>query len=215
MTDRVLKPIADKEIKAIAQIVGGLDLNNGPWIAGGCARRLWYGLTWKYHDVDVFFPTQSSFDAACLRLNNHITKIEPHGSNELRLEASQRENPYVTEHARTYQIQIGRVSPNIATVQAVCKTWHGSMDAIFNGFDMTVCKFATDGTTLVAAQDAIRDCDANILRSNRELDRSPGASRIVKYSIYGFEPTKDIMINLLESHRNGSLIGELMQNDDY
>ena len=196
-------------------MIGGLDLKNGPWIAGGCARRLWYGLPWKSHDVDLFFPNQSAFNAVCSKLDNQVFRSSEHLLElKTNVELKTNDNPYVTQLARTYQIQIGRVCPNMVKLQAVRKNWYGSMDEIFNGFDITVCKFATDGKTLVATQDAISDCDANVMRSNRELDRAISVNRIIKYSAYGFEPTRDIMANLLESYRNGSLFEE-MQNDEY
>lgn len=207
------KEIFDRDILALSNMVGGLSMESGPWIAGGCARRLWYGLPWKASDVDLFFPDQASFDDACSLLETLHIKTDVIHADGYSTSLLQTKGPTVTENAKTYLVQIGKIYPNIATVQVVCKQWPATVDDLFDNFDLTVCKFASDGRTVVAKPIAVDDCQSMTLRSEPDSNLMPLAGRIVKYSIYGFEPSREIMFNILRSHRNGSLRDEVVNND--
>jgi hypothetical protein len=210
----LFKEVNDHDLRALARMIGGLSMENGPWIAGGCARRLWYDLPWKTADVDVFFPDPNSFDRACTMLDALQTKIDVVLADGYSIKPMKSQSVHVTENAKSYQVQIGRVHPNVVTVQAIRKRWCGSMEDVLDDFDLTVCRFISDGTIVAADATAIADCDAKILRRSPGTSNKISANRVAKYCIYGFEPTRDVMLDILESHRNGTLIEE-SNNDDY
>ena len=67
------------------------NLEEGPWIAGGSARKLWQGKPWRNHDVDFFFRNPKQFCSMIERIHE-FGKVE---------------RTYETQHAITYNIYIG------------------------------------------------------------------------------------------------------------
>lgn len=60
-SDWVSKPITDKRFINLMGRMGNFDMSAGPWIAGGCIRKLWQGKSWVDEDVDLFFPDRETF----------------------------------------------------------------------------------------------------------------------------------------------------------
>jgi hypothetical protein len=53
------KPLTDVKFKQLLEHLPAINMHEGPWITGGCARRLWQGLDWHKGDVDVFFASDT------------------------------------------------------------------------------------------------------------------------------------------------------------
>ena len=189
-------------------MIGPSDLSCGPWIAGGCARRLWFGQPWIDNDVDVFFRSQSDF----ARSRDRLVAIP-------RTEASS--SPYITDavfsietaNASTHTVRIGKAWPYNANVQLIKTAWHPSVTDLFDYFDFTVCRFATDGITIVADRQAIDDCESMVLRRGENTKQRLSCRRVVKYSIYGFNPAPEVMSELLCQYHNQKLTET--GDDDY
>jgi hypothetical protein len=199
----------------IVDIAGGCNLENGPWIAGGCARRLWFGQEWIKRDVDFFFSNKEDFDNAVKTVEKYTSKttqskpISDFGDIMIA-----KSSPKIhTDNASTYEINL-KEDDNVAiTLQLIRKNWHKDLLSLFENFDFTVCQFATDGKTIVAPSYAENDCNLKILRQVESSKRRLSARRVIKYAIYGFEPTRKIMKDLVDRHANKDLLED--GTDDY
>ena len=226
------KSLNDPNLLWIADRIGGCDLKNGPWIAGGVARRLWFDEPWKDADVDVFFPNIESFDYAkdCLK-----KRIVPENTNKIlkplldfgsivvdvltcsSLDSRRKPDAvsvYESKNAITYKIRINKSHQNTCNVQIIRRDWHDSLTSVWKNFDLTACMFATDGKIVVADQQAVLDCKNKILRKNQQTTRNVKLSRVVKYSIYGFDAGADVMSDLLQQYKDGT-ISEVEGSEDY
>jgi hypothetical protein len=67
-------------------------------------------------------------------------------------------------------------------------------------FDLTVCKFATDGKIIVTNSASIRDCVDKRLRRNITTPQKISPFRIIKYGLYGFNADMDILRDLIENY---------------
>lgn len=201
-----------------------VDLELGPWITGGCARKLWFGEDWRTGDVDLFFTDMDAFN----RYGALIDESPPFSINgdmmKLRLHMT-------TTRAKTYIVakdkdssneSIYNVAPKQAattrtmTVQLIKRRFHATLEDVFSDFDFTVCKFATDGKRIVACPDAIRDCEKRLLIFNRTPQQDSvklSPKRVMKYSIlYGFEATSEVMREMIRQHTTGEIHDA---DDDY
>lgn len=205
------KQISIKDLDDIIRIIGGCNLNVGPWIAGGTPRRLWYSEIWKEHDVDIFFPNKLSFEHATTRLEkaayDSIEADHLYPSNTF----ARQQSKFETENAISFKIQLGH-SLNIVKVQAIRCRWYDNLRELWDNFDLSACKFATDGEILLADDDAIEGCDNKILRYNQTTKLPVKASRIMKYALYGFDPDAHIVSKLIEQYHNFELN---ISPDDY
>ena len=213
----VRKEINDRLVSTVADIVGGCDLEKGPWIAGGCARRLWFGQDWVKKDVDFFFSNKEDFNNAVKNVEKHSVDIprenesNSFGDGMLLLRKS---NPKIhTENASTYEINLKEFNNITVTLQLIKKNWHKDLLSLFENFDFTICQFATDGKTVIAPVYAEKDCNLKVLRQLESSKRRISVRRVIKYSMYGFEPSRDIMKDLVDRYANKDLLED--GSDDY
>ncbi len=215
------KRIDDQKLKRLISIIGPCNLETGPWIAGGCARKLWFGEPWDTGDIDLFFPSVESFKRTCDILENIVNEsiVSDHVlDGPYSLKPKQSTSPvHRTENAITYKIQIGRIFPDLVDVQAIRKQWHASLKDVFDSFDFTACRFATDGKLIVADEVSVNDSANKMLRltdgSRSATPKRVGARRVIKYGIYGFCADREIMEELLSQHRRGTILAA--SGDDY
>jgi hypothetical protein len=201
------KDMNDEDLLSISSLIGGCDLEKGPWISGGAARLAWFGQSWHDHDVDLFFPDIERFESARASLLR-MTEIENREvlPNVFSLNPT---NIHETSNAITFTISIPSRPESQARVQIIRRSWHSSLQSMWSYFDFTACKFATDGKTIVADPLAVEDCRNMRLRMNPSCNRTAAAIRTLKYSIYGFEPDASIMAEIIQKHRNGTLMDDV------
>lgn len=223
----VTKNMVDPEFKRLMSVIGQTSMDQGPWIAGGCARRLWFGKDWKAHDVDVFFRNREDHGS----MSEHLTAIvensivsdhsvdELKWSGDLNLAPKSSSPIHRTENAISYKLQIGPIYPNVVSVQLIRKAFYGSISEVLERFDFTACKFATDGKIIIADQKAVEDClesRLTINQSSKILEddtRRLNVRRVIKYCIYGFKPEPAIMKEMVRQHRNLEILQS--GSDDY
>lgn len=224
----ITKPIDDARFTRLLEIAGGCDLNGGPWVAGGAARKLWYGEDWINGDVDVWFSSQSQFDRANQLLTEFVTQSALSEHHTTAAETfyhapTQRKVPiHKTANAITFNLSLSRISTkDVAKIQLINKRWFPSLEDVFQYFDFTVCKFATDGKNLVTQQDAMLHCASRDLVLNRDRTQDIDdpyvlAKRTIKYGFYGFVAERRIMDCLISSRDENGCInpGELLSKDD-
>ena len=164
-----LAPIA-LQIDRLREVIG-LNLDTGPYLAGGAARAT---LTQEpVKDFDVFFASQEQADAAeraliaagaipIPRAPGSVT-VAPRPGSEL---------------IRSIYLDLPGVGPvNIARTHVF-----PSVDVLLDSFDFTVCQIATDGRVTRSSPGALADVEARRLCLVRETI----AARIWKYLGRGY-----------------------------
>lgn len=216
----ITKPLQNQEFKNLVESLNlQLDSVNGPWIAGGCVRRLWYDQPWNTVDVDIFYQNNHQFEKnagklKALHVQFYNSIIDNTPSNILddidiftkKLGDQSLDGlhavPYETNNATTYKIKINN---KIYKIQSIKRSWHKSSTEMLNEFDFTVCNFFTDGINLFATADAINDCNNQQLNFNQNVSRKLNAGRVIKYSLYGFNPSIEIMKELFRQKNNNEI----------
>lgn len=179
MFNRVEKPVQDPFAARIAQLCG-CNLNTGPWIAGGVARLLWFGEDYTDHDIDVFFPDSNSAYNAYKELEKDCGC-----------------SAYNTQNACTFTLDRDGKEQK---VQLINRNRYQSLDKLFCYFDFTVCRFATDGRTLVSDTKTIEHCEKKQLQFNITSQQEISPFRVMKYSAYGFETDNYIFKKLVAKY---------------
>lgn len=200
-----------------------INIENGPWIAGGCARKLWFGEDWKNGDIDLFFQNHEVFKEYSERMNSlpEITIDNLRLKPRLQIETKQAIT-YVMDDVDSMKpvsnfcdLVPKRSIGDKYTIQLINRNFYQTLDDVFSDFDLTVCKFATDGKTIVASEDAVDDCIRKSLVLNSTQSRNTSKlnpKRIIKYMmLYGFEATSPIMSEMIRQHQSG----EIHDADEY
>ena len=202
--------IDDTLLTEVVNAVGGCNLQNGPWIAGGTARRLWHRLPWIDHDVDVFFPNVKSWQDAHRTMDilvgkqaSELAHNSPKNLSVFGLEYKEWcPSKHVTTNATTFNVKILNIKLRI---QLIYRQYYKDLQDLWATFDFTVCKFATDGHVVAADLAAINHCDQNRLSMNPHCQQKLSARRVIKYSLHGFNADYDTIAELLKQRREMTL----------
>jgi hypothetical protein len=201
----IQKTIHDKDLQWVAAKIGGCGIH-GPWIAGGAARRLWFGENWKESDVDIFFPSPESFYQAKEALDKRPLI-------DTMLLVKKPKKLHESTNAITYDVQIGRISVTQIRIQLIKNKWYSSLDELFYNFDFTVCQFASDGSNLFARDYAVNDALGKVLKRTAGKMCPLHIKRVIKYNLYGFLADTDITRELSDSYKDRTLL-EATETDD-
>lgn len=152
--------------------------NNGPWIAGG-APICWYsrkpvGL----RDIDVWCKNGDQASQVIERLKGNFASMQ-----------------LSTKNAGTFVLSSDNYQWKI---QVITKRYFESQEELFNYFDITVCKIATDGKQFYFANsEVITDLNSKTLRftGNNRIN----LQRTIKYLAYGYKPIKSQIEYLKEN----------------
>lgn len=179
------------------------NLEEGPWIAGGSVRKVWEGKPWQTQDVDFFFRSQKQFEMLTERISE-FGKVE---------------QEYKTSNASTYTIYCGpnrnpsiwnindlfdqtdnyNKADNWLTIQLVQKRWHENAWQLINDFDLGLSQFVTDGSVIIATDQAVKDATDGIIRPNEQNPKEITPMRLAKYCAYGFEPDIELLKTVLKT----------------
>lgn len=181
MTKWQAKPVTDETIRWIGSQIG-CDLQTGPWIAGGTPRLLWFDERWQGHDIDVFVPNVGTL--------NHLHDV---------LKKITGDPGYQTRNACTYGVFYGGFTHKI---QLICKNFYPTLDKLFNYFDFTACKFATDGKLIVSDEKSVQQCQRRELVWNITSPQGISPYRVIKYSAYGFDVDNRILSELVKRYHD-------------
>lgn len=210
------KKISDPLLLSIGTIIGGFDMEQGPWISGGAARRLWYNIPYDSHDIDIFFPNPEQWNNADRNLDSYVNNESTKGFvNKLIKfigftdELSCTNSVFRSQNSTTYELLVDKRK---IRVQIIKKYYGKTLEDIWQNFDFTVCKFATDGKTLVADQEALDHCEKKMIYLNKDASGLFDVKRVIKYSIYGFTPCEEICSEIIKNYKNGTM---LLTQDEY
>lgn len=213
-SDLIIRRLPDNGLGDLIRMFDECDLERGSWVAGGCVRKAWFDLPWKDQDVDFFFPSLDRFRAFKESIKQRFEVESNDFSTSLLSDLASiasrmvKRKPSVelfsTDNADTWSHR----GDDAWKVQAIRKEFPSSIRELFDGFDFTVCQFATDGKVMVATEAAVRDCEKGVFNMINGKNKVLTIPRIAKYSAYGFSPSDDIMVRMIDSFQNGIPMGE-------
>jgi hypothetical protein len=150
----------------------------GPWIAGGAGLRWYQGLPVQNSDIDVFCNSAE-------QAQQIIEHVKSWGRYS---------NKFTSDNATTldYYAKDNSQSRRDWTIQIITKRYYNNMQEIIDGFDLSVCQVATDGTSWLLGPQTARDIRERNLRM--EMPLMPDAlKRLVKYWTYGYRPVPGLL----------------------
>lgn len=166
-----------------------LNLQTGPWIAGGAALTWFQGNT-VTSDIDIFFQDEDQWEAFRLAFIENYRYTQQVNSDFESLYLCDKPISISsdfgysvvseTENALTMQIK--------GTQIQLIKKFSKSITDVFDSFDFDVCKFATDGESFHPFDRALDDLSKKILHSEKFTPSL--LSRVMKYTTYGFIPDR-------------------------
>lgn len=169
-----------------------VDIQNGPWIVGGFPLSVYRNDNIFTHDIDYFFK---DYDQYMEYVNKFKTKFA-----EVKPELKECDDVFYPEIMVIYNKPFSYIetdnsytfTPNTddgIQVQFIKKRFYNDLSEIFDDFDITACKIATDGVDFYASDNTYHHIDNNILHIEKFHDKS--IKRFTKYVQYGFAPTKE------------------------
>lgn len=181
-------PTADENpiVELIQTVLPFLNLEHGPWVAGGICRRLADGETEIGNsDIDIFSPNEKMHNWACDLIRSHKSNY----TNPLFAVLDEQK----FKNSNKFELKVGEKT---ITFQFVKKEFYETAGQMFDVFDFPACMFATDGETLIADERAPDALASRTLTLHHQPNR-PLAARLAKYCAYGFTPGPGVMRAML------------------
>jgi hypothetical protein len=160
------------------------------WIAGGTVLN-WYLQRPCDSDMDLFFSQQTDFE----HLQQRLAKIHCQPSLYSHWHVTQHRT---SDNAVTFVVQQHNGGPS-HTLQLVHRKFYATAAAVIDDFDITVCQICTDGQQVTTGQWFAQDVSARRLRYHKLSTGS--AKRLIKYWVYGYEPT-DLEISMINNSKD-------------
>ncbi len=183
---------------------GFLHLDRGSWVAGGAARCLWFSQESRLRstasdgykqDIDVFCknPEQQQEIQAYVQ-NRYLasTLVDP---DITQIEIWKSPDVYVSNNATTFR-NCKKTHDEFYSVQII-KRCQESLIQLLESFDFYNCQFATNGIWMVASKAAIASWENNTIMVNEQYQGEIKIARILKYCIYGLNPTRELWQDIL------------------
>lgn len=142
----------------------------GPWIAGGAVLRWYQNQPVGESDIDIFCSSAKQADDVILAIKSYgrfTTKFESDNATTLSYTSHDGDQNW--------------------TLQIIKRRFFNSPEDVIDSFDITVCRLATDGKTLVLGKDTAKDIREKNLRFRMPL-QPDALKRLTKYWIYGYRP---------------------------
>ena len=147
-----------------------LDMDNGPWLAGGSLLRMLFTGEFPSKDIDLDIFIPKGFDTSGLKDDYEFN--EAYGRRGFTISAFNGLNGY------KYQL---------------IHTQETGIKAILEGFDLTCVQFATDGKVLIGSEEGFYDTDRGEIRKTGSGNHQSTPHRIMKFKEIGLtyqEPEK-------------------------
>lgn len=207
------KPMQDVGFRHLLSMLPAINMETGPWITGGCARRLWEQKDWHMGDVDVFFRNTEQREAWLAefdktwnytytqRTQNYNTLAFSFDFNEQlthkpALLPPQATNRMRTDNAITFDLEYRHLdgeSHAQCQLQVILAREAPTLQELWKEFDFHVCCFAVDSQFVYADPLAVEDLDSNQItpRSNDSNKNKP--LRVFKHFSQGFHVHDDLL----------------------
>lgn len=188
-------------------------------VAGGAALRWYQDISVGSADIDIFFKNQHGFNKLRQRIEG-VPKKDPFELEDLipkktigivdRLKnlvlntdsiTTPTDSPSIykyrilcdSDQATTYEITDSQ--ENVTKVQLIKARFFDNPDELINSFDISVSQIATDGLKWYVGKHFLEDFNSRRLRLLHVNKNS--IKRIMKYWVYGYEPTDDTLQRII------------------
>jgi len=155
------------------------DMKAGPWIAGGAVLRWYQGQSIALNDIDIYCNSVHQATELAKRLHKQFPNIEEQFSSKF---------------ATTYFVN---TPDKDWTIQIIKTRDFDDPQDIISGFDISVCKLVTDGTTLAVGKHTAYDIKHNLLRIDDI--RPDSIKRFAKYIAYGYMPVEGLFNRIVNN----------------
>lgn len=195
--------IEDKTKHLPPKLLNAVGIGWGAWIAGGAARCLFLGS--PINDIDVWYTDVGKWSEASNRVSAMRVSSPYVTDNATTINVSMswdRDKGTFTDifDAGTSIIDKLKVALNSQAieqkiseykVQLIRKKFYPTLESVFDDFDFSVCKVATDGQgTFTFADGALEDIINNRLRCTHYAPDG-FLTRFIKYNIYGYSMPRE------------------------
>ncbi len=172
----------------IAEMAHLLDLDHGPWVAGGAVRRI---IAQDYRDdfdIDVFFASEEQR----AHLLPEFERMRE-GWKEKSLHLVPAMSPSLQAINLRFAAQSAVPTRDMTNpLVQLSDRFFPDLDSLLHDFDFTIVKFATDGKTVVCPHRAINDLhERRLIMDNETAIKNQG--RLLRYFSYGFEPGEGVV----------------------
>lgn len=155
-----------------------LDINEGPWLAGGAVLSWYNGEAVGDSDFDIFFKDLKQFDQMFGKLmRNHGNIV------------------YTSENAITLNVT---VDDDLKKVQLIRKNYYKSALDVIEHFDFTICQLATDGYEVVSGAKTFEHIKDKKIETAKAPNRAI-VKRLIKYISYGYKPNPKLMSSIIDN----------------
>lgn len=181
-----------------------LDMEHGPWMAGGSVRKCFLNQPIDFSDWDIFFNNEKQYQDA----RNLMESID----NGYQI--------YESKNAVTYQINVeneddSRFQPPIK-VQLIFRQYYNSYRDLLDDFDFTICQYVTDGSEYHLGETTYLDSVDRVIRlTSAHMVARPGfITRVIKYISYGYKPSRELL-EYIESNNTDIDFSTQVQEYDF
>jgi hypothetical protein len=227
----IKKQIDNPQFAHLLSLLPPVSLKFGPWIAGGCARKLFEQVEWKNGDVDVFFPGhyelqrwRQQFAQSWIAPSTSLAKFAddvttqtvwfdpPLLAKEQHVAVPKNLDKVAylkcdTENAVTYELhwRDPHSGDNISTqLQLINTRFSNSLDHLWKDFDFEVSRFAVDSQHVVASPGAIKDItNRTATLTSTKLKSSNLNMRVIKHHAYGFKIDAALLKHVMQQVCDG------------
>ena len=168
----------------------GFNIITGPWLAGGAVRKSFLGQTIENSDWDIWLSSHTQFAHAEKKLANIGATVVHRSQNSI-----------------TFKYSGHSVYDASQTIQLVKKRYYSSPEEIINNFDFTVCQLVTDGRSMVMGEKTLHDLNRRLIRHTSTTLAKNVINRMVKYIVYGYQPTPELLDLIDKNFDQIDLIG--------
>jgi len=162
---------------SIVNVLPKLNMDKGPWLAGGSLRRLFDGSN-KESDFDLFFSSELQLqDYKCSLLDNGGTVQYENDLNVTMMVAPMECKPFKVQ---------------------LIKFYFESPEKVLEWFDFTICQYLTDKETLMLGDYTLYDTGRKHLRLNTLHHAVSSVRRMLKYGRQGYTVCDGTIQELLE-----------------
>lgn len=188
---------------AIDFVLPKLNMNVGPWLAGGAIRRL-FEKNHKEGDFDIYCKGPDQFETIC---DKFYHMPSGHGSWKKIIE---------TKNAVTFSVSpvIENEKQEPYTIQIIKRYFGNTPEKIIGSFDFTNSQLLTDGEILLVGQTTLDDIKNRTLIMNNIVSGISGVRRLMKFENEGYRVSNDLIREFLEIiHDDKDLIAKLSYNE--
>lgn len=154
-----------------------LNMDSGPWLAGGSVRKSYLGIDMGISDWDIWFKDADQFNRAEKLLKDLNASIAYTSNNAISFKYTEKDS------SKEHHIQI------------IKKRFYDNPHEIINNFDFSICQLVTDGHSILFGDNTARDLRTRTIRLVQPTMPAYTVQRMIKYMVYGYRPD----INLIRA----------------